>query len=169
VAASLVQRDDAVFLDGSSTAYYIARELLMREIEATLITTSLPILALVFELGPGNTTVTAVGGLLREPSLSFVGPHATRMIHSHFADVAFISGKSLAIEGYLTDADSLEAEAKRAMVDQASRVVLAIDSSKFGSRGLNEICRLRRITTVITDDPELFARSYAYDGEVLGA
>jgi DeoR/GlpR family transcriptional regulator of sugar metabolism len=169
VAASLVRPDDAVFFDGSSTAYYIARALLTRDITVTLITSSLPILALIFEVGRGKATVIAIGGLLRERSLSFVGPHATTAIRAHFADIALLSGKSLASEGYLTDADSLEAEAKRAMVEQASRRVLAIDSSKFASRGLHEICHLRDITTVITDEAGTFAERFAFDGEVLPA
>lgn len=168
-AAELVSPEDAVFLDASSTAYYIARELLGARLPLTLITSSLPILALVHEIGPGSTTVVATGGDLRDKTLSFVGPHATRVIRSHFADLVFLSVRGLTDDGYLTNGDSLEAETKRAMVEQASRSVLAIDATKFGDRGLNEICDLRRIAIAITDDARAFEERFRFDGELIPA
>ena len=52
--------------------------------------------------------------------------------------------KGVTEDGFLTDADPLEAELKAAIVSRAPRRVLAVSRSKLGARGLNEICHLRR-------------------------
>ena len=84
-AVALVRAEDAVFLDGSSTSYYIARELLERDLEITLLTNSLPILTLVSQTGAGSANLIVTGGELRRRSLSFCGPHAVRTVLAHFA------------------------------------------------------------------------------------
>lgn len=168
-AATIVRREEAVFFDASSTAYYIAEELLRRNGEITILTNSLPILALVFEMGGGNATVIACGGELRRRSLSFVGPHAIRTIRSHFVDIAFLSAKGLSDDGWLTDPDPLEAEVKRTMVERSARRMLAIDASKFGERGMNAICELAVMSGVVTDDADAFHERFPFDGEVVSA
>jgi DeoR/GlpR family transcriptional regulator of sugar metabolism len=168
-AARLVKAEGAVFLDSSSTSFYIAKELLAKGIELTVITNSLPILQLASSTPVRGITMVSTGGELRERSLSFVGPDATRTIASRFADLAFLSAKGLNPDGHPADAESLEAEVKRAMVEHASYRVLALDATKFDERGLNQICQLDALTHVVNDDPAEFSRRYPLAGELLAA
>ena len=148
-AAELLNPRDTVFLDSSTTSYFVARQILDAGIETTLLTNSLPIMQLVGSQAPPNVDLVAVGGLLRPLTQSFVGPYAVRTIEGHFVDHTFLSIKALSTTGVLTDADPLEAEVKRAMIGQASQAVLLIDRSKLTARGLNAITPVAELSLVI--------------------
>jgi DeoR/GlpR family transcriptional regulator of sugar metabolism len=148
-AVELLAPRDTVFLDSSTTSYFVARQILEAGTETTLLTNSLPVMQLVAAQAPPNIDLVAVGGLLRQLTQSFVGPYAVRTIQGHFTDHAFLSIKGLSSTGVLTDADPLEAEVKRAMVTQASQPVLLIDRSKLRARGLNAIGPASELSLVI--------------------
>jgi DeoR/GlpR family transcriptional regulator of sugar metabolism len=148
-AVDLIGKGDTVFLDSSSTSYFLARRLLETALEMTLLTNSLPVMQLVSAHNPHNIDLIGVGGQLRPLTQSFVGPHALRTIEGHFVDHAFVSIKALTATGMLTDADPLEAEVKRAMIDQAAHPVLLIDRSKLGARGLNAVVPSSSLKLVI--------------------
>ena len=130
---------DSVFLDSSTTSYFVARQVIELGLELTLITNSLAVMGLVANQSAPNITLIGVGGLLRQLTQSFVGPDAIRTINGHFCDHAFLSVKALAPTGMLADADALEAEVKRAMIAQAREPILLISASKLAARGLNAI------------------------------
>jgi DeoR/GlpR family transcriptional regulator of sugar metabolism len=138
-AAGLLSPRDAVFLDSSTTSYFVANRCLERGIELTVITNSLPVMGLIAAQAPVNIELVAVGGILRTLTQSFVGPHAIRTVREHFTDRAFISVKALTDRGILADVDPLEAEVKRSMIAQANEAVLLIDRSKLSARGLSAI------------------------------
>ena len=138
-AVDLLQPRDTVFLDSSTTSYFVARQILDAGLETTVLTNSLPVMQLVAAQAAPNVDLVAVGGLLRRLTQSFVGPYAVRTIQGHFVDHTFLSIKALSPTGVLTDADPLEAEVKRCMIAQAQHAVLLIDRSKLTARGLNAI------------------------------
>ncbi len=138
-AARLVSPRDAVFLDSSSTSYYVAGRLLELGVELTLITNSLPVMRLVATQAPAGVELVAIGGVLRRLTQSFVGPHAIRTIHGHFTDRAFLSVTGVTDRGVLADVDPLEADVKRSMVAHAHEAILLIDRSKLTASGLNAI------------------------------
>jgi DeoR/GlpR family transcriptional regulator of sugar metabolism len=148
-ALELVGKGDTVFLDSSSTSYFVARRLLDAGLEMTLLTNSLPVMQLVGAHDSQNIDLIGVGGLLRPLTQSFVGPYALRTIEGHFVDHTFVSIKALTATGILTDADPLEAEVKRAMLGQAANPVLLIDRSKLGARGLNAVVPSSSLKLVI--------------------
>ena len=148
-AAERLSARDAVFLDSSTTSYFLAHKMLELGLELTIITNSLPVTQLVASQATPGIDLIAVGGTLRALSQSFVGPYAVRTIADHFADHAFVSIKALAAGGVLADADPLEAEVKRTMIAQARESVLLVDRSKFTGRGLNAIGPLRDLSLVL--------------------
>ena len=68
-----------------------------------------------------------------------------RTVQGHFADRLFFSVKGIAANGMLTDADPLEAELKRTMIEQAGESVLLIDQSKLSVRGLSVIAPIAEV------------------------
>jgi DeoR/GlpR family transcriptional regulator of sugar metabolism len=130
---------DAVFLDSSSTSYYVASRLLELGVELTVITNSLPVMRLVATQAPAGVELVAIGGILRKLTQSFVGPHAIRTIHGHFTDRAFLSVTGVTDHGVLADVDPLEADVKRNMVAHAHEAILLIDRSKLTATGRNAI------------------------------
>ena len=106
-----------------------------------------------------------MGGSLRKLTLSYVGPDSVRAIRGHLADLAFFSVKGVSEDGRLSDPDPLEAEVKRAMVEQAERAVLLVDGTKVGRRGLSLICPPERLGAVIAADvPEAALAALARGG-----
>ena len=54
-------------------------------------------------------------------------------------------------DGTLTDIDVLEAEVKRAMLEQAEESVLLLDGSKLAAHGRQAIAPLAAVTLVLAD------------------
>lgn len=148
-AARRVGPHDAVFLDSSTTSYFVAGRLLELGIDLTLITNSLPVMGLIATHAPSGVELVAVGGTLRTLTQSFVGSHAIRTVLRHFTDRAFVSVKALTDEGVLADVDPLEAEVKREMIAHAHESILLIDRSKLVARGLNAIAPISDISLVL--------------------
>jgi DeoR/GlpR family transcriptional regulator of sugar metabolism len=166
-AAEIVVAGESVFLDSSSTAYHVARALMAKAEPVTIITNSEPIMDLVAAQATGEVDLIAIGGSLRRLTRSFVGPIATAAVKAHFPDHLFFSVKGLTGEGTLTDADPLEAEVKRSMIEHADAAVLLIDGSKLDARGLSVIGRIGAVSAVLAadvDDAALGAlRSHGVD------
>jgi DeoR/GlpR family transcriptional regulator of sugar metabolism len=149
-ALSLLSPQQTVFLDSSSTTYYLARRIADSDIDVTVITNSVPVMEVLSGSGSFPGPIVGIGGTLRQLTRSFVGPYAVRAILGHYADLLFFSIKGVSRDGVLTDADMLEAEVKRAMIAQAARTVLLVDRTKLSARGQNAIVPAREISTVLT-------------------
>jgi DeoR/GlpR family transcriptional regulator of sugar metabolism len=149
-ALGLLSPQQTVFLDSSSTTYYLARRIADSEIDVTVITNSVPVMEVLSGSATFPGAIVGIGGTLRQLTRSFVGPYAVRTIFGHYADVLFFSVKGVTPGGMLTDADMLEAEVKRAMIAQAERSVLLVDRTKLSARGQNAIVEAREISTVLT-------------------
>jgi DeoR/GlpR family transcriptional regulator of sugar metabolism len=148
-AVGMLTPHETIFLDSSTTTYYVARRLVETHIAATVLTNSLPVMELLFREGGPELEVIGIGGNLRRLTRSFVGPFAVRTVQGHFADRLFFSVKGIAANGMLTDAEPLEAELKRTMIEQASDTVLLIDHSKLEVRGLSVIAPIADVDTVV--------------------
>jgi len=140
---------ETIFFDCSTTSYFVVRRMVEEAIAATVLTNSLPVMELVQAEGGEKLELIAVGGTLRRLTRSFVGPAAVATIERHLADRVFFSVKGLAGGHTLTDADPLEAEVKRAMIDRAGEATLLVDATKLGVRGLSVIAPITDVTTVL--------------------
>jgi DeoR/GlpR family transcriptional regulator of sugar metabolism len=148
-AVAMLAPRETVFLDSSSTAYFVARRIVELGIAVTVITNSLPVMEAIAGGETPNISLIGTGGTLRPLTRSYVGPYAVNTVLGHFADRLFLSVKGVTRDGVLTDADELEAEVKRSMIGQAEETVLLLDDSKLGTRGQNAIVRVTEISTVL--------------------
>ncbi len=151
-AVGLLEPGDSVFLDCSTTTYYLARRILRYGPWVTVLTNSVPVMELLMKHEAPKTDLVGVGGIMRKLTLSFVGPHAVGAISAHSADKAFLSVKGVTDEGFLTDPDALEAEVKRAMIEHCEEPVLLVDGSKFERRGLSVITHASRLSRALAAD-----------------
>jgi DeoR/GlpR family transcriptional regulator of sugar metabolism len=150
LAVRRVTAGEAIFLDSSSTTFFLARRILETGLAVTLLTNSLPIMDLVAAQAGPNVELIAIGGALRSLTQSFVGPQAVHAVQAHFADRLFLSCKGITPTGVLTDADPLEAELKRTMIEQAVSASVMLDASKLSVRGLNTIAPLTDLDEALT-------------------
>ena len=149
-AVDMLEPRETIFIDSSTTAYFVARRIVETGLITTVLTNSLPVMELLFNEGGPNVEVIGVGGTLRRLTRSFVGPFAVRTVAGHFADRLFLSCKGLTDRGMMTDADALEAEVKRAMIEQSGESILLVDQSKLLVRGLSLIASVADVSCVLT-------------------
>ena len=148
-AVAMLSPRETVFLDSSTTSYFVAKLMIERGLAATVLTNSLPVMELIFSEGGPDVELIGIGGTLRRLTRSFVGPYAVRTVQGHFADRLFLSVKGLTETGTMTDADSLEAEVKRAMIPQAGESTLLVDHTKLLARGLSVVASVAELSGVI--------------------
>ena len=98
-----------------------------------------------------KNTVIALGGQFDTASACFVGPTAEETARQFFVDIAFFSTKGLLPEEGTFESSIATIRIKQIIAEQAARVVLLADHSKFGQRGLCKVLDIGRFHEVITD------------------
>jgi DeoR/GlpR family transcriptional regulator of sugar metabolism len=151
-AAALLEADETVFIDSSTTAYYAARRILAGTSGVTCLTNLVPVMDLFSTADPSRTSMVGLGGIFRPLTLSFVGPCTTYAIESYLADRIFFSVKGVTPEGHLTEPNPLEAEVKKAMIRRSESPVLLVDGRKFERRGASVIAHVSEVSLVISAD-----------------
>ena len=140
-----------MFLDASSTTYFVARLIAERGLALRVITNSLPVLQELSGSEQDQIEVVSIGGTFRRLTCSYVGPAAVRAVREHFADRLLMSVTGVMPNGVMADADILEAEVKRAMIEQSEQSVLMLDDSKIDARGRHAIARVAEVSLVLAD------------------
>ena len=147
-AAHLVSAGDTVFIGGGSTTLRLAQQL--ADLELTVVTNSLSV-AHQLANAPG-AQVIVIGGTLRAPELTMIGPRAVDAILSYRAQLAFLGVPALDCEhGFTADGDA-EAATDAAFMSMARRTVVLADHTKLGRVSTTHVAPLSAIDTVVTDD-----------------
>ena len=147
-AASFIERNDCVYLDGGSTILHLAR-LLLEDTSLTIVTNSLRVAMVLSGRGPRTILV---GGELRRLSQTFVGTLTTSILDQLHLDKAFMGTIGISIEDGMTTTDPDEAFTKQLIIRKAQRVLLLSDSSKMGKTAFAHAGNLEDIDYLITDD-----------------
>jgi DeoR/GlpR family transcriptional regulator of sugar metabolism len=145
-AAKLVRPGQTVLVDGGTTTFHLARELLGQTLQ--LVTNSLPIANLF--INDENVELVLVGGLLYPRYGVLLGPMAEHELGTIHAQTLFISVAGVH-DGSLYNQNLLLVQAERRMMEQAQQVVLLVDSGKFGQQALARLCGLGDIDVVVAD------------------
>jgi DeoR/GlpR family transcriptional regulator of sugar metabolism len=153
-AVALLQPGETVFLDSSSTAYFVARRIARLGLAAQIVTNSGAIMQAIAGCEHEQVQLFAVGGTLRRLTGSYVGPSAVRAVREHYADRVVLSVMGIAPTGVLMDGDPLEAEVKRAMIEQSTHSLLLVDASKLSARGRQAIVPIKHVSNVLADGLE---------------
>ncbi|MBQ8357768.1 MAG: DeoR/GlpR transcriptional regulator [Clostridia bacterium] len=141
-------RDGMVlFLDASSTAYYLLDRLAAFS-DLTVITNSPSAPLKLAEL---KINCISTGGNLLPNSVSFVGRHAEELAARFNADAFFFSCRGLSEDGLLTDTSVEESELRRVMMAHSAQNILLCTSSKIGKRYMYTLCDLSAVDTVLCD------------------
>ena len=155
-AAPLIKDGSIVFLDGSSTCFYLAAQLLNRS-ALTVVTNNTEILAL---LSQANFTVYCSGGRLSEANRTcLVGPDAQHSFAGVYAQYAFFSSNALSENGIITDCTREEVAVRDAMLLNAQNKIFLCDSSKLGSVSSYRQCSLAQVDMLICENQR--AQEYA--------
>lgn len=148
-AAELVQDGNTLVLNAGSTTVQVARHMRGKK-NLTIATNALYVA--VELLSNLDVEVLALGGILHPTTAATVGPEAEHMLKKHAFDFLFLAGDGFDIEHGITTTNVLEAHLSQAMIQAARTKVVVMDSTKFGRRGLTQVCDVQDVDIVITDD-----------------
>ncbi len=147
VAAALPNNSSVIINSGTTTA--ATASYLSQHVGLKIVTDSVS-MANILRRHVG-IEVMVPGGVVRSSDGAILGESAVEFISQFRADVAVIGAAAIAADGELLDYDLREASITRAIISCARNVILAADSSKFGSMAPVCFGHLDQIDTLVTD------------------
>lgn len=147
-AATHIKNGDTILVDSGTTALEVVRNLHAFN-DLTIVTTSIN--AMMEAVKYRRFKVMMLGGLLRETSLSMVGPLAESNLKLFYCDKLFLGVDSFSVESGLSTPNVEEASINQVMISRASEVIAVFDSSKVNKRALAFIAPVDKINTIVTD------------------
>src|SRR5690349_24032175 len=147
-AAQLVGEGEAVALDASTTAYYLALELRAKR-ELVVVTNGL-LVATALADAPG-ITVLVTGGMLRLSAMSLVGDLGTDVLRTTRINKGFLGARGLSLERGLMDLNPDEVRIKHEMADACEQVYGILDGTKWHRSALLSFAATEHLTGVVTD------------------
>ncbi len=155
-AATLIKDGDIIFLDQSSTSFYLANEILNRS-SLTIITNNIEILYLMCK---SDIKVFSSGGFLSPENRScLIGPDAQDVFENTYADMLFFSANSLSDDGIVSDCTREEVTLRNSMLKNAAKKVFMCDSGKFDAKSAYKQCRLCDVDYLISESEK--AKKYS--------
>ncbi len=147
-AIKLIKNGDLIFLDGSTSAFFIAEYLSNFE-NIKVITNGIDTLSL---LSKNNIEAYSTGGYISPVNRSvLVGHYAEEMIKSLHADFTFFSAQSVNPQGEIYDCFEEENVLRKRMIENSATSVLLCDSTKFNQMSPYRLCSLSDIDYVVSE------------------
>jgi DeoR/GlpR family transcriptional regulator of sugar metabolism len=147
-AAAMVGEGEAVALDASTTAYYLALELRTKR-ELVVVTNGL-LVATALADAPG-VSVLVTGGMLRLSAMSLVGDLGTDVLRTTRINKGFLGARGLSLERGLMDLNPDEVRIKQEMADACERVFGILDGTKWHRSALLTFVRVDQLAGIVTD------------------
>lgn len=148
-AAQMIRAGETVFLDASTSAWHLARNIKDKR-GITVITNASKIVSELAECE--GISVICTGGELTPRNMSYIGRIAERTIkENYFANKCFFSCRGVSLAHGLSDSSEDEAEIKKAMIKNSESVIFLCDHNKLGRIGVPSIAGLDAVDCFITD------------------
>lgn len=145
-AAKLVSDHDTVLLDGGSTTYELAKQLVGRPLQ--IVTNSLPV-ANLFS-GSDSVDLVLLGGAIHHRTGVTHGPYTDQMLETINVQKAFLSVAGVNERGFY-NSNMLLVETERCMMRSADRTIIVADSTKFGRSSLARMCEWQQVDSLVVD------------------
>jgi len=147
-AALLINDGDSIFLDASSTDYYLALELSKRR-DLRIVTNGFEVARELAENPTHN--VILIGGVVNNSSSSVTGLLSERIIEEMSIEKTFLACSGFSMERGMTEILLAEAQIKRKVIESSQALYALIDSSKFGRENLTSFASPQKILRLFTD------------------
>ncbi|GER65786.1 putative HTH-type transcriptional regulator YdjF [Weizmannia acidilactici] len=145
----LISDGNTVVADASSTVLEGLKELNHSKEGLVVLTNSAIALS---ELSQSNINLISTGGTLRKRSNSLVGSLAENAVRHYNVDVALFSCKGISMTHGITDSNEAESNVKKQMLQQASKVILLADHTKFDKIAFVNFVDVSAVDFVVTDE-----------------
>lgn len=147
-AALLIDEGTSLFLDGGTTALYLAKEL--PDMNCNIFTNGIMVASELAQ--KKNVNVNLLGGQLMKHNLSTASPLASIYFADTNFEIAIISSSAFTIENGFSCSGQAEADLLRLVRKKAKFVYMMLDSSKIGKIMPYTFARAEDINVLITDD-----------------
>mgnify|MGYP000990781968 CR=1 FL=1 len=145
----LIQNGDTLFLDNSTTSFFIAKEL--RGMRVAVMTNNLSIMKLLSK--DENIKLVSLGGEFSIAEQSFYGSITVDTLQQYYVDKSFISCRTLSMENGITESTDAWAEIRRLAIKRSNKSYLVADHTKFDRTSFASIGNYNELNAVITDKP----------------
>lgn len=146
-AVELCEPGDAIIINGGTTTFQMVHFMSAHRLH--VMTNSFAIAEHLIKHSK-NSVMVPGGAIYREQSL-ILSPFDNDTIRNFSARRYFIGAQGVGPLGIM-EADALIIQSEQKLMQQADELVVMVDSSKFRRRSSLILCRLDRVTTIITDD-----------------
>ena len=144
---SLIQNGDYLYLDGSTTCWFIARKIAHRKL--TVLTNSLEIANILSS--SDTVTLHMIGGEYNAQSKSFRGEGTISNFERYFVDKAIISCRSVSMARGITDTSDDQARLHQMALSHANTRILVADNSKLDNVSFAFVAPITAINTFVMD------------------
>lgn len=148
LAVNLIHDGDVIFLDGSTSTFFIA-EYLKTFKNIVVITNGIDTLSVLSKCG---ITAFSTGGMISPTNNSvLVGHNAGESIKSFHANVSFLSAQSVDKNGTVYDCFNEENAIRLVMMENSSKKVMLLDDSKVCKTSPYKLCSIKDFDIVISN------------------
>lgn len=148
-AKALIEENDKIILASGTTTLAFANAINESNIPISVITPSVKVsLALCYN---PNIEIIQLGGVMRKNAASVIGNEAEEMLKGISCNKLFFGIDGLDLDYGLTTSSLSEAHIHQAMIECSQKIIVLVDSTKFGKRGFCKICNINKVHHVITD------------------
>ncbi len=147
-AAALIDEGTCIFLDGGTTAMYLAKE--MPDLKCTVFTNGI---AVAMELAQKkNINITVVGGQLMKDNLSTSSPASKDYFDLTNFEIAIVSATAFTPEQGFSCNSQIESDLLKNVFRKARQVYMMLDTSKIGKINPYTFAHIEDVDVLITDD-----------------
>lgn len=147
-AAKLVSEGETIFIDASSTTFYMIPYINHLE-NLTIVTNGIHTAMEIQRYS--NFKTVLVGGVLRPHSGAIEGLLCEDMLRRISGDSYFVSGNGFSLASGLTGNNFYELELKRRFSDKCKRRIALLDSSKLCNNSTSTFISSEQLDVLITD------------------
>lgn len=147
-ADALISDGDVVFLDQSSSSFFVANQIINRN-SLTVVTNNIEIMMLLSN--SGIKLISSGGYLSSENRNCLIGGDAQRTFENIYANVMFFSVKGVTEAGTVGDYSREEVIIREAMLRNSEKKVLLCDSSKLGVKAPYKQCDISQVDYLICE------------------
>jgi DeoR/GlpR family transcriptional regulator of sugar metabolism len=142
-----INNGDTVFLDNSTTCFYIAKAI--QDMRITVLTNNLMITNLLAKCQ--NINLICIGGNYSSTEKAFFGPITKQTLENYYVDTAFLSSRSLSLQSGITDSTDRWNDVRQIVLKHSQRTYFVADYTKFDNTSFVHLCDFSEATGIITD------------------
>jgi DeoR family myo-inositol catabolism operon transcriptional repressor len=154
-AIDFITEGDCVFLDNSTTVYYLAMLLCESSFQNVVVVSNNAFIYDIFLMSK-NINFVSTGGILNKDLNCYVGTHALDVINDFNANKYFFSCSGLSLDGGISDIYAPdEYFIKKKMLNKSKESLLLVDSTKIGKTSIVKWFNVDAVDYIITDNKTL--------------